>query len=86
MPIIEKKMKPREIATLERFNSVIKASEVLKLFFDKGFTSVVALRAIVNHYYPEITYQKLIEFWNFRTCDAELIEKISLVLEKLNHE
>ena len=86
MPTIEKKMKPREIATLERFNNVIKASEVLKLFFDKGFTSVVALRAIVNHYYPEITYQKLIEFWNFRTCDPDILQKITIVLENLKKE
>jgi hypothetical protein len=86
MPIKEIKMKPREIQTLSRFENSVKSSVLLKDFFNKGFNSFIALRAIVSNYYPEITERELFDFWNLRKFDEELYLKLGNVFEKLKSE
>lgn len=82
----DKKMKVRDKQTLDRFENVVKGSEVLRKFFEKGFKSVSALHAVVYSFYPETTYMDILNFWNFRKCSEEMVEKLNIVLEKLNYE
>jgi hypothetical protein len=86
MPTIEKNIEIREKQTLERFENVVIASEVLKKFYAKGFKSVQALHAIIYSYYPETSYADVLNFWHFRKCSSEIIERFNNVFERLNYE
>ena len=86
MPIVNKNVEIREKQTMERFQNVVNASEVLKKFYAKGFKSVSALHAIVYSYYPETNYNEIMNFWHFRNCSSDMIEKLNNVFERLNYE
>ncbi|WP_281225400.1 hypothetical protein [Flavobacterium aquiphilum] len=80
------KLKQRDFKTLKRFNTAYAQSILLKSFFEKGFKSYDALKAIVLNYYPEISENRLWDFWHFRILDEEISEKLTDVFEKLKSE
>lgn len=79
-------LKQREVKSLNRFKSVQRSVEILRSFFDKGFTSYEALKAIVKNYYPELDENKLYDLWHIRTFDEELVGVLENVFEKLKAE
>ncbi len=83
---ILEKNKLREDKTLKRFETALKSSKILRSFFDKGFKSFDAFKAIMLNYYPEITEKKLWDFWHFRIIDEEVCDKIVDVFDKLKNE
>jgi len=84
MPIEnETEMTAREFKTLKRFDVALKSSQILKTFFDNGFKSYDALKAIVQFYYPKVDEAKLWDFWHFRSLDGEIVETLENVFEKL---
>jgi hypothetical protein len=80
------KIKDRDKKTLLRFETVRKASDILRNFFDKGFKSFDAFKAIVQNYHPEVTEKILFDFWHIRTFDLEMVEILEDVFEKLKIE
>lgn len=86
MPTTEKEMKTRDKQTLNRFQNAVNASNVLSIYFQKGFKSVAAIHAVVRSFFPEVEYLEMLNYWNLRKCDPKLTEKLNTVLEKLNHE
>ena len=76
----------RDFKTLKRIETAQKTSIVLAGFFDKGFKSFDALRAIVQNYHPEIEENRLWNFWHFRQIDEVMCENLEDVFEKLNKE
>lgn len=80
------KVKQREFKTLKRFDIALKSSKILRNFFEKGFKSYDALSAIVFNYYPDISENRLWDFWHFRKIDEDICEKLTDVFEKLNKE
>jgi hypothetical protein len=79
-------LKQRDFKTLKRIETAQKSSKVLKDFFNKGFKSFDALRAIVLNYYPEIPEGRLWDFWHFRIVDEEITDSLMDVFEKLKAE
>lgn len=79
-------LKQREVKSLNRFKSVQRSIIILRNFFDKGFTSYEALKAIVKNYYPELDENKLYDLWHIRTFDEELVGVLENVFEKLKAE
>ena len=87
MPIDDKIMlKQRDFKTLRRIETAQKSSNVLRGFFDKGFKSFDALKAIVLNYYPEISESRLWDFWHFRIVDETISDCLIDVFEKLKSE
>ena len=87
MPVVEEvKMKQRDFKTLKRIEAAQKSSTVLKSFFDKGFKSFDALRAIVLCYNPEMNQLRLYDFWHFRIVDEDICDVLESVFEKLKVE
>ena len=87
MPIVEEvKMKQRDFKTLRRIEAAQKSSSVLRGFFDKGFKSFDALKAIVMIYNPEMNQVRLYDFWHFRIIDEDVCEILENVFEKLKAE
>lgn len=87
MPIDENvKLKQRDLKTIKRITATQKSSNVLRGFFDKGFRSFDALKAIVLNYYPEISESRLWDFWHFRIVDEDIAESLEDVFEKLKSE
>lgn len=87
MPIDEiATLKQRDFKTLRRIETAQKSSKVLKDFFDKGFKSFDALKAIVLNYYPELPENRLWDFWHFRIVDEEITAALQDVFEKLKAE
>jgi hypothetical protein len=87
MPIDDKNMlKQRDFKTLRRIETAQKSSNVLRGFFDKGFKSFDALKAIVLNYYPEISESRLWDFWHFRIVDESISDSLIDVFEKLKSE
>lgn len=76
-------LKQRELKTRKRLNNYKKSADVLCEFFDKGFTSFDAIKAIVKNYNSNIDEASLWDFWHFRNCDEEIISVLQLVLTKL---
>lgn len=76
----------REFKTLTRIKTAQLTSSVLRDFFDKGFKSFEALRAIVMFYYPEMNERKLWDCWHFRRVDEAMCEALEDVFEKLKSE
>lgn len=87
MPTDEKiLLKQRDFKTLRRIETAQKSSNVLRGFFDKGFKSFDALKAIVLNYYPEISESRLWDFWHFRIVDEAISDSLIDVFEKLKAE
>ena len=87
MPLVEEvKMKQRDFKTLKRIEAAQKSSTVLRSFFDKGFKSFDALKAIVMFYNPEMNEMRLYDFWHFRIIDEDVCETLESVFEKLKSE
>jgi hypothetical protein len=87
MPLDENvKTKQRDFKTLKRIESAQKSANILKLYFDKGFKSFEALKAIVLNYYPEISENRLWDFWHFRVVDEDIALCLEDVFEKLKSE
>lgn len=87
MPIDDKTLlKQRDFKTLRRIETAQKSSNVLRGFFDKGFKSFDALKAIVLNYYPEISESRLWDFWHFRIVDESISDSLIDVFEKLKSE
>ncbi|OWP76070.1 hypothetical protein JJC03_13165 [Flavobacterium oreochromis] len=76
-------MKKRELSTLKRIELVQRSSSLLMCFFNKGFRSFDAFKAVIQNYYPEIPESKVFDFWHFRNVSEEVCDKIELVLELL---
>ena len=79
-------MKQRDFKTLKRFETASEASKVLRSFFDKGFKSFDAFKAIVLFYDSEISEKRLYDFWHFKSVDKKMCERIINVFEKLKSE
>lgn len=87
MPIQESNsLSQREFKTLIRIQTVQSSSRVLRGFFDKGFKSFEALKAIVLHYQPDMNVQNLWDFWHFRRVDEVMCDALEDVFEKLKSE
>jgi hypothetical protein len=87
MPIDDKTLlKQRDFKTLRRIETAQKSSNVLRGFFDKGFKSFDALKAIVLNYYPEMSESRLWDFWHFRIVDESISDSLIDVFEKLKSE
>ena len=80
------KLKQRDIKTIKRIMSTQKSSNILRLFFDKGFKSFDALKSIVLNYHPEISESRLWDFWHFRIVDEDIAISLEDVFEKLKSE
>lgn len=79
-------LKQRDVKTLSRIKTAQKSANVLKNFFDKGFKSFDAIKAIVLNFYPKLDEKKLWDFWHFRIIDEEIVEVLEDVFEKLKAE
>ena len=79
-------LKQRDIKTLKRIEAAQKSSKLLRCFFDKGFKSFDALKAIVLNYYPDINETRLWDFWHFRVVDEDIAGALEMVYEKLKSE
>lgn len=79
-------MKQRDFKTLKRFDTAFESSKILRSFFEKGFKSFDAFKAIVLFYYPEMSEKRLYDFWHFKALDKKMCEKITIVFEKLKSE
>lgn len=87
MPIDDNnKLKQRDYKTKKRILAIQKSSNILYLFFDKGFKSFEAIKAIVLNYYPEISESRLWDFWHFRNLDSDIADCLEDVFEKLKSE
>lgn len=86
IPAIKQPLKLRDTQTLRRIETAQKSSNVLRGFFDKGFKSFDALKAIVLNYYPEISESRLWDFWHFRIVDESISDSLIDVFEKLKAE
>jgi len=76
----------REIETKNRFKTYHECSALLAGFFDKGFKSYPALKAIVLHYHPEVDVNKIKLIWNLNSIDFDTKLKLEDVFEKLKSE
>lgn len=79
-------VKQRDFKTLKRIENAQKSANILRLYFDKGFKSFDALKAITLNYYPEIPETRLWDFWHFRIVDEEIALALEDVFEKLKAE
>lgn len=52
---------------------------LLAWFKECGFDNWEALKAIVLHYYPEVTESKLKDFWDCKAIDREVLTKLEWV-------
>jgi hypothetical protein len=87
MPLTKNiKLSPRDIKTLRRIETVGNSSNVLMYFFQNGFRSFDALKAIVLHFYPEVDEKRLWNFWHFRQVDENVCDVLESVVEKLKAE
>jgi hypothetical protein len=87
MPIEETvKVKQRDFKTERRILATQKSSNIIRLFFDKGFKSFDALKSITQNYYPEISEKRLWDFWHFRIVDEDIAMSLEDVFEKLKSE
>lgn len=82
----DENLKQRDTKTLKRIENVQNASKVLRGFFDKGFMSFDALKAIVLNYYPDIDPNRLWDFWHFRIVDEDITNSLNDVFDKLKAE
>jgi hypothetical protein len=80
------KLKQRDAKTLVRIKTAQKSANVLKLFFEKGFKSFDAIKAVVLNFYPDLNEKKLWDFWHFRIIDEEIVEVLEDVFDKLKAE
>lgn len=80
------KLTIRENETINRFETFHKCSTILREFFAMGFKSFNALKAIMQFHYPDIDLAKLKRFWNCQLMDKEIVEKVTIVFEKLKSE
>ena len=71
---------------LERIENARRSAEVLSVFFEKGFTSFEALKAVVIFYYPKMSEKRLWDYWNFRIVDEVISDALEDVFEKLKTE
>lgn len=79
-------MSKRENETINRFKTFNVCSAILREFFEMGFKSFDALKAIMTFHYPEIDLIKLKRFWNCQLMDVEIVEKVKVVFDKLKSE
>jgi hypothetical protein len=87
MPVDEiTKIKQRDSKTEKRIQAANRNATILQLFFDKGFKSFDALKAIVLNYYPEMSEKRLWDFWHFRIFDQDISDCLEDVFEKLKSE
>jgi hypothetical protein len=82
----ELEMSPIEGKAYTRFQTAKKNAELLMCFFEKGFKTYPAIKAIVQHYYPLVSDKRISNFWNMVGVDASLQSVIENVLEKLKAE
>lgn len=80
------KMTIREKETINRFETFHKCSTILREFFNMGFKSFNALKAIMQFHYPDIDLVKLKRFWNCQLMDKDIVNKVVFVFEKLKSE
>jgi hypothetical protein len=80
------KLTIRETETINRFETFIKCSEILRDFFNMGFRSFNALKAIMQFHYPDIDLIKLKRFWNCQLMDKDIVSKVVTVFEKMKNE
>lgn len=52
---------------------------LMALFKNKGFDTWVSFKALVLHYYPEITEKRLSQFYHNEAIDAEVLKKVEWV-------
>jgi len=76
----------REKETINRFETFHKCSSILREFFNMGFKSFNALKAIMQFHYPDIDLVKLKRFWNCQLMDKDVVQKVVTVFEKLKNE
>ena len=79
-------LKKREKRAKRRIENAKKSTELAGAFFDKGFTSLIAMVAIAQNYYPDMTVVEINNFWHFRNVSDEMIFKMESILEQLKNE
>jgi hypothetical protein len=52
---------------------------LMALFKNKGFDTWISFKALVLHYYPEITEKRLSQFYHNEAIDAEVLKKVEWV-------
>lgn len=80
------KLTIRERETINRFETFYVCSAILREFFGMGFKSFEALKGIMQYHYPDIDLVKLKRLWNCQLMDAEIVEKVKSVFDKLKSE
>lgn len=80
------KLTIREMETRNRFDTYYECSVILRSFFQMGFKSFDALKAIMIFHYPDIDMIKLKRFWNCQLMDKDIVSKVVVVFEKLKNE
>lgn len=78
------KNKTREQQTYDRFLYMKKASELLMELFDKGFKNSEALSAMLKINDFQFDSARLLNFYNFRLRDEEVLKALEECLQKLN--
>jgi hypothetical protein len=76
----------REKETQKRFQDYFECAVLLKNFYDKGFKSYQALKAIVGHYDSTVDDFKLKQIWNLKSVDGATKIKLDAIFEKLKCE
>ncbi len=79
-------LKKREKRAKQRIANAQRAAGLADVFFDKGFTTLEAMVAIVTDYYPELTSAEIKNFWHFRNVSELLLDKIDNVLGQIKNE
>ncbi|OIQ16567.1 MAG: hypothetical protein BM557_09645 [Flavobacterium sp. MedPE-SWcel] len=75
-----------EKKTKKRMDNVQEALNLLDVFFDKGFSTLPAISTLIRSYYPDVTKERITNFWHFRNVSDDMIAKVSSVLDQLNKE
>lgn len=86
--VYQKLFGPNRYSTLAEFNKqngnlnsldVLARTYLLAWFKECGFDNWEALKAIVLHYYPEVTESKLKDFWDYTAINREVLTKLDWV-------
>jgi len=76
----------REKAAMDRAAYMRRAADVITGFVTGGYGAISAVHATARQDYPNLVYDEVYQFWNFRTLDIEILEKMENVLQKIKSE
>jgi len=76
----------REKAAMDRVAYMRRAADVIAGFVTGGYGAISAVHATARQEYPELMYDEIYQFWNFRTLNDDVLKKLENVLQKLKSE